>query len=159
MLVRMTIKSKSVRGEGIPNLAVFITRATPDRADFLVQFLRPYYNCSFSNNLHFTPDGTSNLWHGFTDGIRRCSRMRKFIASGVELVSGQKILRGKRGRKINWISQYNAGTSATHDTHAGVYKNKKCVFAKMFFAKLQMMVLSASIKPDATSKECDRFGL
>lgn len=141
----------------MPDLAVFIPRATPDRADFLVQFLRPYYNCPFSNNLHFTPDGTSNLWHGFTDGIRRCSRMRKFIASGVELVSGQKILRGSRERTIHGINQNNAGTPATHDTHAGVYKNKKCVFAKMFFAELQMMVLPASVKPDATLKECDQF--
>lgn len=42
-----------------------------------------------------------------------------------------------------------------HITHAQTLKNKICVFAKNIFAKLQMMVLPASVKPDATFKECD----
>jgi hypothetical protein len=143
--------------KNLADLAVFIPRATSDSIGFWSKFFRRYYNCSFSNNLHFTPDRIPNQYHQFTDGIRRCAGMRKLICSDGEQCNKGNSFRSYRRATLDEFGATPDQKESRHDphvTHAQALKIKICVFAKIFFAKLymvklQMMAVLASVQPDA----------
>ena len=84
--------------------------------------------------------------------------MRKLMCfDGKQCNQGNSFREYRRVAKNNFeaIPDQKGSRHDTHVTHAQTLKNKICVFAKMFFAKLQMTVSPASVKPDATFKESD----
>lgn len=84
--------------------------------------------------------------------------MRKLMCSDGKQCNQGKIVRDYRRvtqDDFEAIPDRQESRYDPHVTHAQALKNKICVFAKMFFAELQMMVLPASVKPDATFKESD----
>jgi hypothetical protein len=84
--------------------------------------------------------------------------MRKLICSDGEQYNHENSFRSYRRTTLDEFGtepeSHDAG-SHTRVTHAQALKNEICVFAKNIFAELQMMVLPASVKPDATFKESD----
>jgi hypothetical protein len=134
-------------------MAVFKPCFRTDSNDFWNIFFRPYYNCSFSNNFQFTPAGISNQYQQPTDGIRGCAGMRKLMC-----FDGKQCNQGNSFREYRRETLGSSGARQDrkwcrydpHITHAQALKNKNCVFAKKIFAELQMMVLPASVIPDAT---------